>query len=886
VKYETPAGSKVRIDVHPLARQWVENADRPLFVTEGVRKADSAVSRGLCCIGLLSVSTWREAALPDWDHIALKGRAIYIVFDSDVMEKVEVHRQLQGLARFLSDRGGAVRYIYLPHRHGGAKVGLDDYFAAGHSAEQLLSHATIELRLPALVDEQGRPAGPYRETPAGITWLKPTRDDLVSVPLTNFIARIVVDVTEDDGSGELRREFEIEASMAGRNYRFGVPHAAFAGMNWPLEHLGAGALVYPGMGLRDHARAAIQLLSDGVAERRVLSHTGWRQLEDGQWVYLHAGGAIGRAGALAEVETRLGSLATYQLPAPPAGRDLVDCIRVVLALLDVAPAPIAYTLLILAFCAVLGDADFSVHLAGPTGAGKTVLAALVQQLFGAGMDARHLPGSWSSTANALEGLAFQVKDALLVVDDFAPGGTTNDVQRLHREADRLLRAQGNASARQRMRADTSLRPARPPRGLILSTGEDIPRGQSLRARLLTLELAPGELDWQRVTAAQGDAARGAYAAAMAGFVQWMADRHDEVREQYRKRQRELRERAYRSGAHRRTPDIIASLAATWALFLEFARDADAISEERAAELWASGWAALEEVGARQAQHQASAEPTEHFLRLLRAAIASGSCHVAGTRGESPPGPAPWGWRMVAVGSCRNEWRPLGKRAGWLDGEHLYLEPEASFAAAQEMGRATGDPLAIAAVTLRKRLKERGLLADVDRARGTLTARRTVEGARRDVLVLPVSLVSGKPDQTDQPDHGGASERAAESGYNPSWSGFVVGFRAAGAETRPGNPTIEAAVTGQSESGHLGARTRNPGNGRVGRVLSAGESPACRSDRAELAPAPARFVCPCGSVTFDKDAGGRRYCAQCFGLEGGERTAAGGEGDAGEPEVTV
>jgi len=40
---------------------------------------------------------------------------------------------------------------------------------------------------------------------------------------------------------------------------------------------------------------------------------------------------------------------------------------------------------------------------------------------------------------------------LLVVDDFVPKGSQNDVQRTHREADRLLRAQANASGRGRIR---------------------------------------------------------------------------------------------------------------------------------------------------------------------------------------------------------------------------------------------------------------------------------------------------------------------------------------------------------------------------------------------------------------------------------------------------
>ena len=56
------------------------------------------------------------------------------------------------------------------------------------------------------------------------------------------------------------------------------------------------------------------------------------------------------------------------------------------------------------------------------------------------MDARHLPASWLSTGNALEGIAFQAKA---------------DIACQHKEADRLLRAQGNRSGRQRMRTDST-----------------------------------------------------------------------------------------------------------------------------------------------------------------------------------------------------------------------------------------------------------------------------------------------------------------------------------------------------------------------------------------------------------------------------------------------
>ncbi|MGH9944459.1 MAG: DUF3854 domain-containing protein, partial [Pyrinomonadaceae bacterium] len=145
LKYETPAGARMALDVPPAARPLLGDPSVPLFITEGARKADAAVSRGLCCIALLGVWNFRGTnerggltALADWELIALKGRKIYICFDSDVMEKDAVRSAMKRLRGFLELRGAHVRLIYLPADAGGAKVGLDDYFAAGGTIDGLM----------------------------------------------------------------------------------------------------------------------------------------------------------------------------------------------------------------------------------------------------------------------------------------------------------------------------------------------------------------------------------------------------------------------------------------------------------------------------------------------------------------------------------------------------------------------------------------------------------------------------------------------------------------------------------------------------------------------------------------------------------------------------
>src|SRR5262249_52445057 len=74
-----------------------------------------------------------------------------------------------------------------------------------------------------------------------------------------------------------------------------------------------------------------------------------------------------------------------------------------------------------------------------------------------------------------------------------------------------------------------------------------------------------------------------------------------------------------------------------------------------------------------------------------------------------------------------EGRPRGGRVGGWAASDLSREPEASYAAAQELARDQGGALPVTAETLRRRLKEKGLLADTDRARRVLTVRRTLEG---------------------------------------------------------------------------------------------------------------------------------------------------------------
>jgi hypothetical protein len=320
----------------------------------------------------------------------------------------------------------------------------------------------------------------------------------------------------------------------------------------------------------------------------------------------------------------------------------------------------------------------------------------------------------------------------------------------------VLRAQGNGSGRQRLRSDMTHRPMRPPRGMFLSTGEDIPNGASLRARLLLIELTPTDVDLAKMTACQRDGANGLYAQAMASYVRWLAPQYEQAQRDARSQILQLREQAQDAKQHGRTPEIVANLMVGMRSFLRFAREQDALSAEEVAEYDRKTWDALAFVARQQRQHQIASDPTQRFIELLRAALTSFQAHVAMTDGQRPDECGVLGWKEHYEGvwpTGQSEWQAQGPRVGWIDGEQLYLTPDAAVQAVQRVGQGSANPIAVSLQTLGKRLRESGLLASVDRARETIKVRRVCEGQQQEVWHLHIDSLfpRSEPDKPDKPD---------------------------------------------------------------------------------------------------------------------------------------
>src|SRR5262249_25896306 len=156
---------------------------------------------------------------------------------------------------------------------------------------------------------------------------------------------------------------------------------------------------------------AIQLHSGQVPVRTIFTHSGWRAI-GGKDVFLHAGGAIDAGGEFAgvQIDFSRSTLGGFCLPAPP--EDVKPAIAASLRVLDAVQDDLIMPVYAAVWRALLGRVDFTLQLTGETGVGKSEIAALAQQHFGPELDARHLPGSWLSTDNALEAQMFCAKDVV------------------------------------------------------------------------------------------------------------------------------------------------------------------------------------------------------------------------------------------------------------------------------------------------------------------------------------------------------------------------------------------------------------------------------------------------------------------------------------------
>ena len=560
------------------------------------------------------------------------------------------------------------------------------------------------------------------------------RDELM---IANFTAEITTETVIKDGLKE-SVIFTIKGENASRKFpTIEVPAHKFASLAWVTSNWGATAVIMPTPGAAADFRTAVQLLSTNIKSETIFQHTGWTEV-DGEQIYLHGNGGITKDGAKENVRVEMPQdLSRYELPNLKGATKEKRAVSWMASTMLITLADKSKTAPMLAatWRSALRSSDFAVHCTGRSGSFKSEVTSLMQSHFGVKMDARNLPGSWNSTANALEALAFRTKDALFVVDDFIPVGTSWQQKAYQKAADQLIRGAGNQQGRARLTDVSSLQQTMYPRGLVMSSGEDTPEGQSLRGRMVIIELSKGDVKPENLTRAQKR--REEYPKAMADFIQWIADNREAKLAKFDEDRQRIRDENLGVG-HTRTPQMVGDLIAAAEMWFAYGLERGYTDEQDAATWMEAMSDGIKEMAEDQERFISESDPAETFVKVLQSALMSKSAHLAAFDGGHPRMPTLMGWQEFRGGQI-NDYSPKGPKIGWVDfnNDVMYIDHVVGY---ETIRRLSSGQISITATTLWKRLKESGIVVKNDEKRQRNTLRVTCEGAVRTVVAIQLSSV--------------------------------------------------------------------------------------------------------------------------------------------------
>ncbi len=680
--------------------------DGPVLITEGPGDAIAAWTTGIPVIAITGAARTRQATglIRQW----CPDRRFIAAGDADEAGAKFVQALVKQLGASILSLPGDIKDISDWMKKSGEsfaselREAIDSAAVPGNEYDTNVAPITIALGVPSQAAMRRR-SGEWMATDDGL-WKISGDPDVPPRRLTTTDLEITEVRRIDDGAEE-RVVYCVAVRHSGRERVVTVtPEAIERPVTWIASSGLVGATVMPGCG--SAALAACQVLSTGAPERNIFGHFGWRRI-GGELAYLHAGGAINAKGTVPGIEVEVGEpLTQFILPDPPSGARLSHVVRRALALCDLGDPMVTVPSVTAAWRAALGDPGWSVALVGQTGARKSTLAALIQAFWVSSSRYDRLPSSFASTANSIAETQFRAADTVLVVDEYVP--QPGEESRAQSSADRVIRGSANHAGRQRLRPDGTPRTVRPPRCLTLVTGEALPDGESLRARMLTVRMDTNSLPINdALSSAQHDAESGTYAEAMSAWIQHLASIDpSKLREAWGNTT------SIDSG-HPRIDTMLHEVVCTWREVLSWAVEIGAITKEEYAQRIDTLNTVISQLIREQQKELIDAAPWRRFLNLLTSALATGRV------------------RLAAPGEIAQRSEP--PIIGWTIDGQVFLEPNTALGAVLALAREEGRPMSASMRLITDGLRAAGVLvsSDADHA----TVRKVIDGRRVRVLAI-------------------------------------------------------------------------------------------------------------------------------------------------------
>jgi len=540
--------------------------------------------------------------------------------------------------------------------------------------------------------------------------------------LSNFVPVIIEEISRDDGV-ETSKHFVIggQHSNGSTLPLLNVPASEFNGMGWILKGWGVKCNISPKHTTKDYIRHAIQSAGKGIENKVIYTHTGWRKIGE-FWSYLSSNYSIGAKDITVELD---GKLSKYSLTDISKIENINEIIfRTFEKLFDkkFCSNEIIFPLLGIAFLSPLNEVlkeancepKLLLFLIGKTGAKKSTLAALILSFFG-NFTNTDLPMSFRDTANSIIHQAFSLKDTLTVIDDYHPS-SKGDEYNMSRTAQTVMRAYGDRIGRNRLKSDSSLMSAKPPRGNAILTGETPPDvTESGTARYIAVELKAGDINVDLLTELQNSAKNGDLNITMSCYIQYLANMINQTSftgfgkrldDMFRDKRSEIARRLKEKNieAHARIPEAIAWLHLGFYMFGEFLVATNIITSARADELYKENDRILLGLAEEQSKNVVEDKPSMKFATKLEALINSEGVQI--------------------IPLSKSDHHKYNNFVGYEDDEYFYLVPDITHKAVKRLCDEQGHSFPTNPKTLLKHLETERI---IEVSKDSRTKLKTVNG---------------------------------------------------------------------------------------------------------------------------------------------------------------
>jgi hypothetical protein len=342
-------------------------------------------------------------------------------------------------------------------------------------------------------------------------------------------------------------------------------------------------------------------------------------------------------------------------------------------------------------------------------------------------DITQLP-NFSDTANAIEKRTSDLKDSLMIIDDYHP--TANRYESLAKEStlQRLIRAVSNRTGRTRLKSDASERGAYSPRAMVLVTGEALVQVESTLARVMIVEIEKKEeINLEKLTKLQKHSK--SLPRAMASYIDWLRPQIMEIQDLFIERFPILRTEFYQDECHGKSPEQMAYLTFALELSFEWMIEKDVITKKQSKKMLLKSRKVFKSSIESHTLLLKTETPTHKYIEILSTLIVQEKVHLRELFGSTEVGTSRLGGQQIG-GNFPKE---TSVHIGYFNDKYFYLFPKGTYKEIVTFSSSTGQHFSTGERTILKMLKEEGIL--IPRGKNNTYTLNDVEGKNPTVMRL-------------------------------------------------------------------------------------------------------------------------------------------------------